>query len=144
MRLPSMMTPLPESSSDGSFVQGLNGSGRRTVEKTLTTELSTRPEPTAGASARAGAAASRAASDARSAKARRGDERMRDKNITTVVAPAADGAAALRQTATAPVCDTVVAHAAPEEGRAPVAGALAAPAPRGRAGRRGDGTSGGR
>jgi hypothetical protein len=44
MRLPSMTTPEPVTSCGVALVQGLYGSGRRSVEKILTTEFSTAVE----------------------------------------------------------------------------------------------------
>src|SRR5690242_1698640 len=44
MRLPSMITPEPVTSCGVALVHGLYGSGRRKVEKILTTERSTREE----------------------------------------------------------------------------------------------------
>src|ERR1700760_2016464 len=41
MRLPSMTTPEPVTSLGADLVQGLNGSGYRSVENTLTTAFST-------------------------------------------------------------------------------------------------------
>jgi hypothetical protein len=44
MRLPLIIAPLPEISVGSCLVQGRDGSGWRTVEKTLTTEFSTAGE----------------------------------------------------------------------------------------------------
>src|SRR4051812_32587092 len=41
MRLPSMTTPVPVMSRGACFVQGLKGSGARTLAKIFTTEFST-------------------------------------------------------------------------------------------------------